>query len=92
VKPGQRAVTEHIGRKLREHRQASGWSQKELAANAGVSPSTVAALEAGRRGSKISTLLFLCVALDITVEDLLAGTEWQPREGGGKWVVVGGDS
>ena len=71
----------YIGGRVRALRLARGWSQRDLAAAlAHVSPSwtraKVGQLEAtGVRGEKLTDLAMLCLALEISLEDLLAGDE-----------------
>lgn len=53
-----------IGRRLRDHRKARGWSQAELAERAGVSLSTLKLLEREGRGS-LQRLAKVAVILDL---------------------------
>ena len=59
-------VGEHIKR-LREER---GWSQPQLAVEAGVAVSAVSQIENGRRSPNVSTLDKLAGALGVSVADL----------------------
>jgi transcriptional regulator with XRE-family HTH domain len=52
-----------FGASIRTSRAARGWTQRELAARAGVRQSVVSAVESGD-GARIATLERLCVALD----------------------------
>ena len=55
---------------LRELREERGFSQYDLAQQAGVGRSTIAALETGERGAHPSTMRALAQALRVTVPDL----------------------
>jgi transcriptional regulator with XRE-family HTH domain len=56
--------------RLRELREERGISQYGLAEKSGVGRSTIAALEAGKRGARPSTVHALAHALEVTVLDL----------------------
>jgi transcriptional regulator with XRE-family HTH domain len=58
-------------RELTRVRRSKGFSQRALAKEAGVSPSTVYELESGRRIANPSTLAKLAKALDVEIVDLL---------------------
>lgn len=66
--PGQQ-----VGRAVKAHRLRAGWTQPQLAAEAGLSAACVARVE---RGVDMETLRALAEALGVTVEDL-AGQEAQ---------------
>ena len=59
-----------VGEKVREAREASGLSQRELAVRMGTSRAVLARLEVGGVGTKLRTLQKVAAALDlkITVE------------------------
>ncbi len=65
------ASQEVVLRELTRVRRSKGFSQRVLAREAGVSPSTVYELEAGRRTANPSTLGKLAKALDVAIIDLL---------------------
>lgn len=44
------------GKEIRKRREALGWSQVQLAANAGLSPATIYRLESGRVWSRQQTI------------------------------------
>jgi transcriptional regulator with XRE-family HTH domain len=72
------ALAEVIGRNIRRIREASGWSQDQLAARLrqggfDMTRSSVAALERAGRSFDVAELLLLCMALTSTPEELLAG-------------------
>lgn len=61
--------------RLRERRLASGLTQAQLAARAGVSRQLVAAVEAGQNAPGVDAALGLARALGTTVEDLFASAD-----------------
>ncbi len=65
------ASQEVVLRELTRVRRSKGFSQRVLAREAGVSPSTVYELESGRRTANPSTLGRLAKALDVAIIDLL---------------------
>lgn len=67
-----------LGQRVRELREAKGWSQEELARRVGLNPKTIYNYEAGARGVKeppLSTVKALANALNVTLEELLAEPE-----------------
>jgi transcriptional regulator with XRE-family HTH domain len=64
-------MTARLGSELRAMRSRQRITQVELAALAGVHPSTVHRLETGDREAKVGQLLALATALDISATDLL---------------------
>ena len=67
---------EKIGRFLGKVRRERGLTQEQLAQRLGVSQRTVSRWETGRNMPDISMLTALCAQLDITVAELLAGTDY----------------
>jgi transcriptional regulator with XRE-family HTH domain len=57
---------------LRAAREAKLLTQHELAAAAGVNPSTISQLEAGNRNAHLRTIRLLAGALSVSAQDLLA--------------------
>ena len=57
---------------LRVAREAKLLTQHELAAAAGVNPSTISQLEAGNRNAHLRTIRLLADALSVSAQDLLA--------------------
>lgn len=51
-----------LGRRLREAREARGWSQEDFAERAGVGGATISMLESGKRGRGIGRDLVLKIA------------------------------
>jgi transcriptional regulator with XRE-family HTH domain len=61
--------------RLRAARDLRGWSQSELAARAGMPPSSIAHFEAGSRKPSFDTLRRLAIALEVTTDYLLGRTD-----------------
>jgi transcriptional regulator with XRE-family HTH domain len=57
---------------LRAAREAKLLTQHELAAAAGVNPSTISQLEAGNRNAHLRTIRVLASALSVSAQELLA--------------------
>lgn len=64
-----------LGRRVRRLRQRKGWSQEELARRTGLALSFVAALESGDKDIRLSTLIALAAAFDVTLSTLVKGTD-----------------
>jgi putative transcriptional regulator len=63
-------LTETLMNRLREARDAKGWTQAELAARVGVSRKTVNTLENRVFTPSATLAIKLAAALDVTVEQL----------------------
>ncbi len=57
-------------RTIRELRTERGWSQAELAHQAGVAPSTIYNWESGRYEPRASQMRDLATALDVKMDDI----------------------
>ncbi|MBQ9347899.1 MAG: helix-turn-helix transcriptional regulator [Oscillibacter sp.] len=68
-----------IGRKLRELRQASGLTQKQVADRIGVTASVVSAYENDIRSPSYSTLVKLVAFYNVSADYLLGITEKRTR-------------
>jgi len=78
----QRAIlAASFGKRLRSCRHRTCLSQEELAAHAHLHRTEVGLLEGGRREPKLSTVIKLAYALDISATDLLRGAAWTPERG-----------
>lgn len=73
------SITLRTGEALRRLRQARGWSQKELAQRAGLDPSVVSTIEAGKgkQGPTLATLNTLVVTAGgrISIEAAVPGAD-----------------
>lgn len=60
---------------IRHAREERGWTQPELASQAGVTARTVMNVELGRHAATIDTLLDIAHALGLRLSDILASSE-----------------
>lgn len=60
-----------IGRRLRECREAAGWTQDDVAKLTKLKPTAVSHFECGRRTPHVENLRILCIALSVSADDLL---------------------
>jgi len=74
----EEATSEPLGDRLARLRRAKGWSQSELAAQAGTKGSQISKFERGRYQPRLETLSKLAEALGTTTDFLLTGRE--PKE------------
>jgi transcriptional regulator with XRE-family HTH domain len=71
-----------IGQRVKELREARGWSQEQLARRVGVNAKTIYNYESGARGAKeppLSTVQALADAFGVTLEELLTEPENGPK-------------
>lgn len=64
---------EQFGHNVRAARQRRGWTQEDLAHATGLATVQVSRIERGRREVRLTTLLRLVRALDVTADELLRG-------------------
>ena len=64
-----------FGQRLRMHREARGLSQEKLAELADLHWTYISGIERGRRNPGLNTLARLAHALNLSLEELLAGVE-----------------
>lgn len=64
-------VRRNFGKRLRELREAEGWSQEEFADRAGLHRTYVSAVERGVRNPTLSVLARIAKALGITLSELV---------------------
>ncbi len=73
-----------VGRRIKELREAAGITQQQLAVKAGLSVSNLSQIEQGQKADpRISTLYALAVALDVSLDAFVSGsqaTEPEPAE------------
>lgn len=70
---------DQVGPRLRAARKDRGWTLDDLATRAGMSPSTLSRLEAGKRQASLELLLPLTRQLGIRIDDLLPAPPADPR-------------
>lgn len=63
-----------VGEAIRRGRQAFGWTQAQLANEAGLSPNYIARLERGELGPSLFVASRICQALQIDLTTLLGGS------------------
>jgi transcriptional regulator with XRE-family HTH domain len=79
-----------FGDRLASKRQEKGWSQRELARQAGVSHTIVADVEKGaRRSISTDAAKKLARALGVSVDYLIGTFEDEPEEGIAAMLVMG---
>ncbi|MFD0767148.1 helix-turn-helix domain-containing protein [Mucilaginibacter lutimaris] len=60
-----------IGRNVRILRELKGWTQQELANRCSVNAEQISRIENARRDYMFSTLLEVCDALGVTIEEII---------------------
>ena len=65
-------IRQQLGRNLQRLRKAKGWSQEELAFEAGLHRTYISGIERGARNPTVKILETLSAALDVEPGDLLA--------------------
>jgi len=66
------AILRSLGRRVRELRDAKGWSQERLAEEAYMDRSYLAGIERGLRNPSVRNLLKIASALGTTVRELFS--------------------
>lgn len=66
-----RDICMRVGRRIREFRQAKGWSQQLLADHAELERAHLSRLEEGKREAGLRILERIAIALGVEVEDLV---------------------
>jgi transcriptional regulator with XRE-family HTH domain len=61
-----------IGRRIREVREAKGWTQQQLGESANLDPATLSRIESGRRNITLSTLADLMAGLGTSTRNFFA--------------------
>lgn len=67
-------AVKRFGENLREARNAKNWTQEELADQSGLASVQVSRIERGVREIRLTTLIRLVAALEVSADDLLSGT------------------
>lgn len=70
-----------VGRRIRELRQAKGWSQQLLADHAELERAHLSRLEEGKREAGLRVLERIAAALDVEVEDLVRRIRGERADG-----------
>lgn len=60
-----------VGKRIRAARLEKGWTQEELAENAGISPTHVSVIERAGNSVKLETFVSICCALGVSADDVL---------------------
>lgn len=63
---------EILGRNVRAARKRKGWTQEDLAHEAGLAPVQISRIERGVREVRLTTVLKLLAALDVAPNELLS--------------------
>ena len=71
---GRLAVRDDVGRRIREHREQSNLSLRELARRLGISPSAISQIETGKSRPSVSTLYSIVTELGMSLDELFSGT------------------
>ena len=66
--------SKEIGEKIKFLREKAGYKQNQLAARAGISPTYIRDLEAGRKNPTVQILGLICNALGITLQQFFTET------------------
>lgn len=74
------ASLEAFGQRVRAARHAQGWTQEQLSRNTGLAVVQVSRIERGKREVRLTTVLRLIAALQVTPDDLLGGID-PPEQG-----------
>jgi transcriptional regulator with XRE-family HTH domain len=62
-----------LGRNLRQFREAAGLTQMELGNRTGMDMAEISRLELGKRDPRLSTIVRVAVALELTAAELVHG-------------------
>jgi transcriptional regulator with XRE-family HTH domain len=72
------AVRDDVGRRIREHREQSKLSLRELARRLGISPSAISQIETGKSRPSVSTLYSIVTELGMSLDELFSGDGRKP--------------
>ena len=72
-------ILKTLGARIRETRKGLGWTQEELAHNAGIDRSYIGGVERGQRNLTFKVLCQICQALGCDVAALSKGIPERPR-------------
>ncbi|NIA70087.1 helix-turn-helix transcriptional regulator [Pelagibius litoralis] len=68
-----KAVLSVLGRRIRQKRTQNGWTQEDLAENAGIDRSYIGGVERGERNLTFTVLCQICEALECDLAELTSG-------------------
>jgi len=74
-------VRKNLGERIRYLRSKRGWSQERLAHESGLGRSFTGAIERGEKDIRMRTLCKLSIVFEVTLSDLLKGTDDFSRSG-----------
>ena len=78
----------HFGKKVKQLRNEAGYTQEDLGKKLGLSKSTIAHYESGRREPETKTILALARIFNVTTDELLDNTHFNNEP---KIVLYGED-
>lgn len=64
-------VLANLGSNIRSARKEKGWTQEKLAELSGINDKEVSHIEQGRRNITIDTLVKICNALNVDIENII---------------------
>ena len=64
------SIAKQIGDRLRSYRNQKGWSQEELAEQAGLPPTYIGQLERGEKNATLDSISKVALALNISLSQL----------------------
>ena len=64
------SIAKQIGERLRSYRNQKGWSQEELAEQAGLHPTYIGQLERGEKNATLDSISKVALALNISLSQL----------------------
>ncbi|MFI5615146.1 helix-turn-helix domain-containing protein [Amycolatopsis sp. NPDC051903] len=72
--PAEHPEAAHLGSKLRARRQDAGLSLRQFARDLGYSAAFVSQIENGKSQPSVATLYAMCSALNVSIDELFAGS------------------
>ncbi len=67
----EKAILSRLGEAIRRHRKAKGWSQEELAFQAGLDRTYIGSVERGERNIAVLNLMKVAEVLGVGVNELV---------------------
>lgn len=81
-------INREIGVRLRARRTQLRLSREKLSELLGISARFLASVESGEAGMSLTTLKAVCLALDVTADELLFGKPCAPRDPGREHLMA----